>query len=128
MFSTDLSLVPMHKLCCTRPQNGRSQTRMTKSMRTAIGAATALLTLGAVVTGCGSGDDSASSGSEAAAQSITVWSLENQTDRFTKTQEIAKAFTAKTGITVDLQAVDENQLPQLITQGAQADTLPDVIG
>ena len=101
---------------------------MIKSMRSAIGAATALLTLGAVVTGCGSGDDSGGSSDAAAAKSITVWSLENQTDRFTKTQAIAKAFTAKTGITVDLQAVDENQLPQLITQGAQAGTLPDVIG
>ncbi len=59
---------------------------------------------------------------------IKVWSLENLTDRFARTQQIMKDFTAETGITVDLQGVDENQLPQLIVQGAAAGRLPDVIG
>jgi multiple sugar transport system substrate-binding protein len=59
---------------------------------------------------------------------IKVWSLENLTDRFARTQQIMKDFTAETGITVDLQGIDENQLPQLIVQGAAAGTLPDVIG
>lgn len=59
---------------------------------------------------------------------IKVWSLENLSDRFTKTQQIMRDFTAKTGITVDLQGVDEGQLPQLIVQSAAAGTLPDVIG
>jgi multiple sugar transport system substrate-binding protein len=59
---------------------------------------------------------------------IKVWSLENLTDRFARTQQIMKDFTARTGITVDLQGVDESQLPQLIVQGAAAGTLPDVIG
>jgi multiple sugar transport system substrate-binding protein len=59
---------------------------------------------------------------------IKVWSLENLSDRFTRTQQIMKDFTAETGITVELQGIDESQLPQLIVQGAAAGTLPDVIG
>jgi multiple sugar transport system substrate-binding protein len=59
---------------------------------------------------------------------IKVWSLENLSDRFARTQQIMKDFTAKTGISVELQGVDESQLPQLIVQGAAAGTLPDVIG
>jgi len=97
---------------------------MTRNSRSVAVAVTALVVLGVALTGCGSG----SSKSGTNAKSITVWSLENQTDRFTKTQQIAKDFTAKTGISVSLQAVDENQLPQLIVQGAQAGKLPDVVG
>ncbi len=40
---------------------------------------------------------------------------------------MSRSSPEKTGIEVDLQAVDESQLPQLIAQGAQAGTMPDVI-
>ena len=96
---------------------------MKQGRRAAIVIAT-VMAMGVTLAACGS----SSKGSSSDQKSIKVWSLENQTDRFTKTQAIAKAFTAKTGITVDLQAVDEGQLPQLVAQGAQAGALPDVIG
>jgi len=96
---------------------------MKRFARSAAVATVTVMTLGAALTGCGSSNSNASD-----QKSIKVWSLENQTDRFTKTQATAKAFTTKTGIKVDLQAVDEAQLPQLVAQAAQAGTLPDVIG
>ncbi|WP_067964356.1 ABC transporter substrate-binding protein [Nocardiopsis trehalosi] len=59
---------------------------------------------------------------------ITVWSLENITERAAATQRIVDRFTADTGIEVELVGVDENQLGQLIMSAAAAGTLPDVIG
>ncbi|MGS0688111.1 ABC transporter substrate-binding protein [Nakamurella sp. GG22] len=92
-----------------------------RSRRAAVVGA-AVIALGLTIGGCGA--DTANPND---LKSIKVWSLENQTDRFTATQANVKEFTEKTGIAVDLQAVDESQLPQLIAQGAQAGTLPDVI-
>ncbi|GAA1898283.1 ABC transporter substrate-binding protein [Asanoa iriomotensis] len=60
--------------------------------------------------------------------SITVWSLESQTDRVQATQKIADQFTAQTGIQVKIVATDENQFTSLITSAAAAGQLPDVIG
>ncbi|MBB4935206.1 multiple sugar transport system substrate-binding protein [Lipingzhangella halophila] len=59
---------------------------------------------------------------------ITVWSLENLTERMAVTQEIADEFTAETGIRVELVAVEENDLSQMIMSAAAAGQLPDVIG
>ncbi|GLY14587.1 bicyclomycin resistance protein [Kineosporia sp. NBRC 101677] len=59
---------------------------------------------------------------------IKVWTLENLSDRFTRQQEMMRDFTARTGIQVDLQGIDEGQLPQLVVQSAAAGTLPDAIG
>jgi multiple sugar transport system substrate-binding protein len=97
---------------------------MKKLSRSAAVVTATVIAMGVALAGCGSSSDESATDQK----SIKVWSLENQTDRFTATQAIAKAFTEKTGITVDLEAVDEGQLPQLVAQGAQANTLPDVIG
>jgi multiple sugar transport system substrate-binding protein len=43
------------------------------------------------------------------------------------TQEIMDDFTAKTGVKVDLVAVPEDQLSNLITNAAAAGELPDVV-
>ena len=59
---------------------------------------------------------------------LTVWSLENLTDRMQATQKIVDKFTAATGIPVKLVATDENQFSNLITNAAAAGTLPDVVG
>jgi multiple sugar transport system substrate-binding protein len=73
---------------------------------------------------CGSDD-----GEEGAATGpITVWSLENQTDRVQATQALADKFTEQSGIKVNIVGTDENQFTQLITSAAAAGKLPDVVG
>ncbi|WP_250004150.1 ABC transporter substrate-binding protein [Actinoplanes sp. M2I2] len=71
------------------------------------------------------GDDEGSGGS---GETLTVWSLENQTERVQATQAIADKFTAASGIKVKIVATDENQFSSLITSAAAAGTLPDVVG
>jgi multiple sugar transport system substrate-binding protein len=78
----------------------------------------------ATLTACGGGGDD----SDAAGGTLTVWSLENQTDRVQATQAIADKFTAASGIKVKIVATDENQYTSLITSAAAAGTLPDVVG
>jgi multiple sugar transport system substrate-binding protein len=84
----------------------------------------AALLVTAALTGCGDdgGGDSAGGGT------LTVWSLENQTDRVQATQAIADKFTAASGVKVKIVATDENQFSSLITSAAAAGTLPDVVG
>jgi multiple sugar transport system substrate-binding protein len=72
---------------------------------------------------CGGSDDEGGSDT-----TLTVWSLENQTDRVQATQAIADKFTAATGTKVKIVATDENQFSSLITSAAAAGTLPDVVG
>jgi multiple sugar transport system substrate-binding protein len=84
-------------------------------------AAAGLLALSAL-SACG-GDDEPESGG-----TLTVWSLENQTDRVQATQAIADRFTAATGTKVKIVATDENQFSNLITTAAAAGTMPDAIG
>ena len=71
---------------------------------------------------CG-GDETESGGG-----TLTVWSLENQTDRVQATQAIADKFTAASGVKVKIVATDENQFSSLITSAGAAGTLPDVVG
>jgi multiple sugar transport system substrate-binding protein len=89
--------------------------------------AAAALAVGALVTtlaACG-GDDDNGGGD---ADSIKVWIQEDLPDRVAATQEIVKAFTAESGIEVELVAVAEDQFNQLLTSSAAAGDLPDVIG
>ena len=75
-------------------------------------------TLAACGGGSGSGSD----------DGLLVWSLEVQPDRLARTKQIAQEFTKKTGTEVEVVAVEESQLPQLIAGAAQAGELPDVVG
>jgi len=86
----------------------------------------AVAAAGLIVAGLGAcGDDG---GSQKGGGTLTVWSLENQTDRIQATQAIADRFTTATGIKVKIVATDENQFSSLITSAAAAGTLPDVVG
>jgi multiple sugar transport system substrate-binding protein len=87
------------------------------------GVAAGLLAVPALA-GCG-GDDG---GGEEGGGTLTVWSLENQTDRVQATQKIADKFAQQTGVQVKIVATDENQFTSLITSAAAAGTLPDVVG
>jgi len=73
------------------------------------------------------GDDS-NSDDEAGADSIVVWTGDTIPDRVAATEAIIAAFTAETGIEVELVGVDEDQFNQLLTSAAAAGELPDVVG
>lgn len=86
---------------------------------------TLLAALALVAAGCSSGgDDSAGSNG---GTSLTVWTIEDVTDRVTAQKKMAQEFTEKTGIKVNIVAVAEDQFDQAITSAAAADTLPDVV-
>jgi multiple sugar transport system substrate-binding protein len=88
-------------------------------------AAAALATVvvaGGALTACGSGSGDGGDGT------LTVWSMENQSDRVAAAQRIADQFTARTGVKVKIVGLDEDQFSQLVTSAAAAGNLPDAIG
>lgn len=60
--------------------------------------------------------------------SITFWTAEDNEVRVQATKAIAAAFQTKTGITVEVVAVAEDQLQAQIASAAAGGTLPDVFG
>ena len=58
---------------------------------------------------------------------ITFWTTEKEPARVVKQQEIVDAFTAATGIKVQLVVVNEDLLPQVMLTNAASGTLPDVV-
>ncbi len=85
--------------------------------------ATALV---ASLTAACSSDDDGDGGGDA--DKITVWIEEDLPDRVAATQAIVDAFTAETGIEVELTPVAEDQFNQILTSNAAAGDLPDVMG
>jgi multiple sugar transport system substrate-binding protein len=63
----------------------------------------------------------------AAQKEITFWTTEKEKDRMEAQKKIAQAFTAKTGISVNVVPVEENLLKQKVTAAYAAKSLPDVI-
>ena len=58
---------------------------------------------------------------------ITFWTTEVQPERMEKQKTMAKAFEAKTGISVEVIPVEEKDLGTRATAAAAAGDLPDVI-
>jgi multiple sugar transport system substrate-binding protein len=58
---------------------------------------------------------------------ITFWTTEVEKDRLETQKEIARAFTQKTGIDLQVVPVQENLLTQRITAAYAARSLPDVV-
>jgi multiple sugar transport system substrate-binding protein len=58
---------------------------------------------------------------------LVVWTMEAQEPRIAVQREINEAFTAATGIEVDLVPVEESQTVQLIQSAALSGELPDVV-
>lgn len=92
-----------------------------RSRTTAFGLAATLAA--GLLAGC-----SGSSGAGKPDNRITVWSQENLAPRMAATKKVVARFEKESGVEVDLVAVDEAQLPQLIMSAAAAGKLPDVIG
>lgn len=93
----------------------------TRATAVTISAACAVILLG----GCTAGGDDGG-GDDGGA--LTFWVQEDLPDRVAATQEIVDAFTADSGIEVEMVSVAEDQFSQLITSAAAAGDLPDVIG
>ena len=85
-----------------------------------------LAALALVAAGCSSGGDDSGGGGNGD-KALTVWTIEDVADRVAAQKKMAQEFTQKTGITVKLVPVAEDQFDQTITSAAAADTLPDVI-
>jgi multiple sugar transport system substrate-binding protein len=84
----------------------------------------ALAVLGSTAACGGGGED----GGGSASNQITVWTIENLPERMAVQKKIAGEFTKKTGVTVKLVGVAEDQYSQLLASSAAAGKLPDVIG
>jgi multiple sugar transport system substrate-binding protein len=78
--------------------------------------------------GCGGDGDGDGGGGGEGDNSIVVWTGDTLPDRVAATEAIIEAFTADTGIEVELVGVDEDQFNQLLTSAAAANELPDVVG
>ena len=65
--------------------------------------------------------------SAANADTIRFWTTENQPARLAKQQEMAEAFNARTGHTVEVIPVEEKELGTRTTAAFAAGDLPDVI-
>jgi multiple sugar transport system substrate-binding protein len=92
-----------------------------------------MLVLGLVAAACGGGgdgDDAGGGGTEGDGQAggpISFWTTENLEDRVAVQQGIIDAFTEETGIEVELNAVAEDELPNLMIANAASGDLPDVV-
>jgi multiple sugar transport system substrate-binding protein len=63
----------------------------------------------------------------AEAGELTFWTTEKEPARVAKQQDIVDAFTAATGIPVQMAVVNEDLLPQVMLTNAASGTLPDVV-
>ena len=77
--------------------------------------------------GCGGGDGGGGGGNDANAKSIKVWTIEDVNERVAAQKKMAQAFTAKSGIKVEIVAVAEDQFDQTIPSAAAGNDLPDVV-
>ena len=58
---------------------------------------------------------------------LTVWTTEDVADRVASQQKIMEAWAQKSGATVKLVAIAEDQLTTTLTSAAAANDLPDAI-
>lgn len=85
---------------------------------------TALAALGVALAGFAPAAPTVRAGSEG---SITFWTSDIEPDRVASQQEIIDAFTAESGIEVELVAIPEDDLPNVIVTNAASGDLPDVV-
>jgi multiple sugar transport system substrate-binding protein len=83
-----------------------------------------------VVAGCGGGGGDGGGQSDTGSQednALTIWTTEDVADRVTAQQKIMDAWAQKSGATVKLVAIAEDQLTTVLTSAAAANELPDAI-
>src|SRR5690606_27402177 len=77
--------------------------------------------------GGGGGTEAGGGGEGGGGGPITFWTTENLDDRVVVQREIISNFTEATGIEVELNAVAEDDLPNLMIANAASGDLPDVV-
>jgi multiple sugar transport system substrate-binding protein len=102
-------------------RHARTRKDVMKTSTTRVIAATAVA-IALLATACGR------SGPERTPNAITVWTQDSLPDRLAAQRTIAAEFTRRTGISVDVVGIAEDQFNQLITSAAASGTLPDVVG
>jgi multiple sugar transport system substrate-binding protein len=89
---------------------------------------TFVLTL--VAAACGGGGDDGEGGAEGGGEAdgpVVFWTTEDLPERMEVQRQIATAFTEETGIDVEVTAVAEDELPNLMIANAASGDLPDVV-
>lgn len=79
-------------------------------------------------TGCGGGSGGGEEPASGEDNALVVWTTEDQADRVAAQQKLMDAWATKSGATVKLVTVAEDQLTTTLTSAAAANDLPDVIG
>jgi multiple sugar transport system substrate-binding protein len=99
---------------------------MVRGRRAGLGAAALAVAL--LAAACG-GDDEAGGGASGGGGGgpLTVWTVEDLTDRVQAQQAIIEGFTEATGTEVELVPVAEDQLTTVLSSAAASDELPDLI-
>ena len=87
-----------------------------------------LLVLCVLLAAAGCGGGGGNGGGDSGDKSITFWTAEDLADRVASTKRIAEAFQQKTGITVNVVPIAEDQLATQIQSASAGGTLPDVMG
>jgi multiple sugar transport system substrate-binding protein len=82
-----------------------------------------------VVAGCGGGGDGGGQSDTGSQEdnALTIWTTEDIADRVAAQQKIMDAWAQKSGATVKLVAIAEDQLTTVLTSAAAANDLPDAI-
>jgi multiple sugar transport system substrate-binding protein len=86
-----------------------------------------LLSLVFVAAACGGGGGSDNKGN-GGDKNLTFWVAEDNAERVKAMQAIVNRFQQKSGITVKLSAISEDQLQSQVTSASAAGSLPDVFG
>jgi multiple sugar transport system substrate-binding protein len=92
-----------------------------------------MFALALVAAACGGGGEEGEAGSEAGgggggeADSIVFWTTEDLPERMEVQRQVASAFTEESGIDVEVTAVAEDDLPNLMIANAASGDLPDVV-
>jgi multiple sugar transport system substrate-binding protein len=92
-----------------------------------------MFALALVAAACGGGGDGGGAGTEGGGgaggegDSIVFWTTEDLPERMEVQRGIAEAFTEETGIQVEVTAVAEDDLPNLMITNAASGDLPDAV-
>jgi multiple sugar transport system substrate-binding protein len=88
----------------------------------------ALLLLSVLLAAAGCGGGGNDQGSQGGDKSITFWTAEDLAERVAAIKTIADRFQQKTGISVKVVGIAEDQLASQIQSASAGGTLPDVMG